>query len=346
MEDAALQIQLLKSLFKGREDVFALRWEKANKSGYMPAYSYDPYMYRLHKQKGGNFTDYKDKTYLELNDFQLSKHLNGQSTIGIYPLLKDNTSWFIVADFDKGDWKKQSQKAVVALKDKGISSYLERSRSGNGGHVWIFFEQPYPAINSRKLILSLFEQAGVFSIFNKNTSFDRLFPNQDYLSGKGFGNLIALPLQGTNLSKGNSCFVNPETFNAYPNQWGFISKIERVSISLLDDIYNQSKALISRPTASGNESDRSTKLQITLTNCITLDKLSLQPTILNFLREQLNFYNSEFIVKKKMGKSTWKTERYFNLIEEKDNSIEIPSGFIGNLIRFCKQKILRISFLI
>ncbi|NQX85443.1 MAG: hypothetical protein HRT67_06000 [Flavobacteriaceae bacterium] len=94
MEDATLQIQLLKSLFKGREDVFALRWEKTNKSGYMPAYSYDPYMYRLYKQKGGTFKDYKDKTYLKLNDYQLSKHLKGEQFIGIYPLLKDNTSWF------------------------------------------------------------------------------------------------------------------------------------------------------------------------------------------------------------------------------------------------------------
>ncbi len=87
MEDAALQIQLLKSLFKGREDVFALRWEKANKSGYMPAYSYDPYMYRLHKQRGGTFKDYKDKTCLKLDDYQLSKHLKGDHFIGIYPLL-------------------------------------------------------------------------------------------------------------------------------------------------------------------------------------------------------------------------------------------------------------------
>src|SRR5690606_21031402 len=95
------KLNLFKSLFKGREDVFAIRWEKAKKSGYMPAYHYDPYMYRLHKMKGGTFKDYKDKTYLPLTDQQLLKHFNGEQLIGIYPLLQGNTSWFIAADFDK-----------------------------------------------------------------------------------------------------------------------------------------------------------------------------------------------------------------------------------------------------
>ena len=95
------QIQIFKSVFKGRKDVFAIRWEKGNKSGYMPAYIYDPYMYRAHKAKGGTFQNYSDKSYLELTDSEIAKHLEGIQHIGIYPLLTDNTSWFIVADFDK-----------------------------------------------------------------------------------------------------------------------------------------------------------------------------------------------------------------------------------------------------
>src|SRR5665647_2587672 len=107
-EHLSNQIQLFKYVFKGREDVFAVRWEKParsgggeNKSGYMPAYFYDPYMYRVHKIKGGTFQNYKDKTYLKLTDKEITKHLNGEQLIGIYPLLSDNSSWFIVADFDK-----------------------------------------------------------------------------------------------------------------------------------------------------------------------------------------------------------------------------------------------------
>lgn len=122
-------------------------------------------------------------------DEQLIKHLNGEQLIGIYPLLKDNTSCFLVANFDKENCIEQCQAFIKLCKEKNIPAYLERSRSGKGSHVWIFFEQPYPAIKSRKIFISLLEQAGIFSIFDKSSSFDRLFPNQDFLSGKGFGNL-------------------------------------------------------------------------------------------------------------------------------------------------------------
>ncbi len=145
------KLNLFKSLFKGREDVFAIRWEKSKKSGYMPAYHYDPYMYRLHKMKGGTFKDYKDKTYLPLTDQQLLKHFNGEQLIGIYPLLQDNTSWFIAADFDKENWADECRTFINICKEHGIPSYLERSRSGKGGHVWIFFDKPYPATRSRKI---------------------------------------------------------------------------------------------------------------------------------------------------------------------------------------------------
>ena len=209
-------INLFKSVFKGREDVFAVRWEKGNKSGYMPACPFDPYFYRMHKSKDGNFND---KTYLTLTNNEIEKHLNGQKFIGVYPLLKDNTSWFIAADFDKENWEKECLSFINACKDNGIPVYLERSRSGKGGHVWIFFEKPYPAIKSRKIIISILEKSGVFSMFDKSSSFDRLFPNQNSLSGKGFGNLIALPLNKETWSKCNNCFLDTETFQAYSDQW-------------------------------------------------------------------------------------------------------------------------------
>jgi hypothetical protein len=107
--------------------------------------------------------------------------------------LKDNTTWFIAADFDKQNWTEECLLFLKACAENGIPAYLERSKSGEGGHVWIFFEKPYPAIRSRKLLTTLLEQVGIFSVFDKGSSFDRLFPNQDFLSGKGLGNLIALP---------------------------------------------------------------------------------------------------------------------------------------------------------
>lgn len=334
------KLALFGSLFKGREDVFALRWEKENKKGYMPAYSYDPYMYRLHKQKGGSFQNYKDKTYLKLDDIQIKKHLEGKQSIGIYPLLKDNTSKFIVADFDKEGWQEQTKKAISICEEFDIPAYLERSRSGNGGHVWIFFDVPYPAIKSRKILMELFEQVGVFSVFDKNNSFDRLFPNQDFLSGKGLGNLIALPLQGEAIKKQNACFINPETLKPYDNQWQFFKEIKRVNIKHLDAVFEK---LFGSNTVTTILQPQN--FQIKLKNSVSLNRNGLPLKVITFLKEQLNFYNSEYAIKKNSGLSTWKTERYFKLIDEKEGSIDIPRGFIGRLIRFCKQNSIDYTFL-
>ena len=243
-EELSNQIQIFKSVFKGRDDVFAVRWEKparpsggGNKNGYMPVYFYDPYMYRAHKMKGGTFQNYTDKKYLKLTDKEIEKHLIGEQLIGIYPLLKDNTSHFIVADFDEANWIDDARKFLKACNEKNIPAYLERSRSGNGGHVWIFFEQPYPAIRSRKFFISILEQSGAFSIFDKSSSFDRLFPNQDFLSGKGLGNLIALPLFKKTFEQGNSCFIDANTLQPIKEQFEFLKNIKRISVSELDKLY-------------------------------------------------------------------------------------------------------------
>lgn len=134
------QLKIFKSLFKGREDVFARRWEKGDKGGYMPAYRFDPYRYRLHQAKGGTFQNYGEKEYLPFTEEQIIKHLEGSQLIGIYPLLKDNTSWFIAADFDKTTWIDDCRKFISTCNERSIPAYLERSRSGKGGHVWIFIK--------------------------------------------------------------------------------------------------------------------------------------------------------------------------------------------------------------
>src|SRR5690554_5552350 len=213
------EIEIVRQLFKGREDVFAVRWEKGNKSGYMPAYSFDPYHYRVHKANGGTFQSYEHKSYRPLSDEEIRKHLIGHQQIGVYPLLLNDATWFLAADFDEKDWQIQAVKFVNACKDHKIPAYLERSRSGNGGHVWIFFDRPYAAKRSRQLFLHILESCGAFSRFDKGSSFDRLFPNQDARSSKGFGNLIALPLYLPTLQEGNSSFVDPETLEPFPDQW-------------------------------------------------------------------------------------------------------------------------------
>jgi len=344
------KIQLFRSLFNGRDDVFARRWEIAanspsgkTKSGYMPAYFYDPYRYKAHRMKGGTFQTYTDKKYLPLTDDQLTKHLNGEQLIGLYPLLPDNTSWFIVADFDEQNWVADSQKFLNCCDTKNIPAYLERSRSGNGGHVWIFFSQPYTAIKSRKIILSLLTESGAISTFDKNSSFDRVFPNQDKLSGKGLGNLIALPLHKPALDEGNSCFINPNTLMPFPDQWSFLAEIEKVSISQLDEVYN-SIAAAGNNKEKINSTGGNNELTVSLDNALRLNRSAIPMTLINFIREELNFANSAFIIKKKTGKNTFGTERYFRFIEETENEVVLPRGFTGKLLRFCKDAGITYAF--
>ena len=333
------RLSLYKSLFSGREDVFALRWEKNNKSNYMPAYSFDPHRYRLHQVKGGTFQNFPDKTYLPLTDEQLIKHLKGEQVIGLYPLLKDNTSWFIAADFDEADWVNECRMFIKVCEEHDIPAYLERSRSGKGGHVWIFFEEPYEAFRSRKIILSLLQKVGIISVFDKNSSFDRLFPNQDYLSKKGFGNLIALPLNKLSLNNGNSCFINPDTLQPFDDQWAFLKTVTRITTSQLNHIYNEqsgqdepSTGLFQKtPTVPG-------KLAIILNSQIQISRTGLPAALIAFLKDELNFANNEYQVKKNINKNTFGIKRYFKLLSETSESIIIPRGFIGRLLRFCKEQ--------
>jgi superfamily II DNA or RNA helicase len=331
------QIKLFRSLFNGRQDAFAIRWEKGDKSGYMPSYQFDPYHYRIHKAKGGTLANYPEKTLQPLTDEQIKRHLFGEQLIGIYPLLLNNTSHFIAADFDGDNWLDEARKFIQACAAANLPVYLERSRSGNGGHVWLFFSEAYPAFKSRKIFLSLLQSTGIFSVFDKDSSFDRLFPNQDSQSGKGLGNLIALPLFKKSLDQGNSCFVNPVTTEAHPDQWEFLKGIKLVNTTQLDKLLGSFAPSIEVKTSG--------TLTIRLSNKVALNRNAVPLTLINFIKEELNFTSSEFLIKKKLGKNTWGIARNFKLVEEDGNQVFIPRGFIGKLLRFCKDQNIANNFL-
>jgi hypothetical protein len=177
-------------------------------------------------------------------------------------------------------------------------------------------------------------------MFDKSSSFDRLFPNQDFLSGKGLGNLIALPFYKPTFEKGNNCFVNSESFEPITDQWDFLQKIKRVSTNHLDKIYNGFKLC----EESNAPIFTSGKLNISLKNNVKLSRIGLTPILINFLKEELNFANSEFFIKKKLGRNTFKTTRYFKLVEESECEIFIPRGSIGKLLRFCKESKIEFEF--
>jgi superfamily II DNA or RNA helicase len=203
--------------------------------------------------------------------------------------------------------------------------------------VWIFFEQPYPAGKSRRVFIHLLEKAGVFSVFDKSSSFDRLFPNQDKLSGKGLGNLIALPLHKTSWENGNSCFIDPDTLVALDDQWGFLANIKRVGVAALNSIYAGLETSAGR-TPAGALHTTPGEVSIILDHEVRIGRAGIPGLLIDFLKTEFNFANSEFIIKKNAGRNTWGTERFFRAIRETDDEVVVPRGSIGKLIRFCREQ--------
>ena len=318
------KLAIYKAIFRGRTGAFPRRWEKNGKSGWTPAYSFDWNEFNAHRARGGTIKDFKDKTLLPLTDSVLLNHLLGKETAGVYPILEDNTSYFIAADFDEAEWKSDSKKLVDKCAELGIKAYTEISRSGNGCHVWIFFDSTYPCWKSRAILLELIRKIFGYSEFAKEISFDRLFPNQDTITDGGFGNLIALPLQGERVAQGASLFCDPAIFVSHPNQWEFLMTIHKHTVKELDSAHD---ALFSNSDADPQQSNISS-LKILLDGAIRIKKQGLPSGISTFIREELNLSNNEYVAKKRMGKSVFGTEKYFNLIHDNNDELMLPRGFL------------------
>jgi hypothetical protein len=273
--------------------------EKEGKSGYMPAYKIDWTDYHKYKSSGGSFKDYSKKEYQPLTDEVILQHLQGVETIGIYPLLEDNTSFFIAADFDESNWKESILKLYTVCSRLKIPSSIERSRSGQGGHLWIFFEENLPAEKTRKMMFDLLREASIISPFDKEPSFDRLFPNQDFHSGKGMGNLIALPLNGKALVNFNSAFLNPEDMLPYNNQIEAIKSFRKLTSndfkSIYEKIFNEK---VEDFFKSRFDATSRSVLEIQINGQIYIKRLHLNRKLIEFIRENLNFLNSDYLIKK------------------------------------------------
>ena len=216
------RVQLFQSLFQGRDDVYAIRWEsQKGRSGYSPACAneWDPLLCNKPCSKCPN------AKHIPLSREALHDHLLGKVTIGVYPLCKDETCYFLAADFDKADWEEDTKAFLNTCRDMKVPAALERSRSGKGGHVWIFFSETISAKIARQLGSALLTRTMESRHKLGLDSYDRFFPNQDTMPKGGFGNLIALPLQHKPRQKNNSVFVD-DALHPYPDQWDFLANIQ------------------------------------------------------------------------------------------------------------------------
>jgi len=354
------KVKLFRSLFRGREDVYAMRWEGRNgKTGYSPAYR-KVWSNPLQRKPD------EPKEYFPLTDQVIHDHLTGKLTAGVYPLLTDETCWFLAADFDKASWQDDVRAFLQTCSDWKISAAFERSRSGHGGHIWIFFDTPLPAGLARKLGAAILTRTMERRHQLGLDSYDRLFPSQDTMPKGGFGNLIALPLQQIPRSHGNSVFLDAG-FNPYPDQWAFLSGFQQMSRaeieSIVSDAERSSEIIGVRCSVTDEDSAEDPwtlppsrkkkdkpitgplpeKVRIVHSNLVYVEKEGLPSAMLNRLHRLAAFQNPEFYRAQAMRLSTFGKPRVIRCAEEFPRHVALPRGCLDETVSLFKSHSIKVE---
>jgi len=342
--DTQSKVALFRSLFKGRTDIYPLRWEsKGGKSGYAPACGNEwrPGICEKPRIKCG---DCHQRQLLEVNDNVIFRHLAGAVVVGVYPLLKDDTCFFLAADFDESEWRDDVRAFAASCHALGVPVTLEISRSGNGAHAWIFFEDKVLASDARRLGAAIISHACERTRQLSLSSYDRLFPNQDTMPKGGFGNLIALPLQKRARAQQNSVFVDAD-LTPYDDQWTYLANLQRMDPAriypiITDAIGNRDPVAVAyiddeenaQPWKDqGSQSQKlncplPTTLSITLANLIYFEKAQLPQPLSNQLIRLAAFQNPEFYKAQAMRLSVWNKPRVIGCAQNFPNHIALPRG--------------------
>ena len=345
---------------RGRNDVYALRYENRNagKSGYSKQ-CINLWKYGVCPKKNNNrFPCRECSNFIpkQLNSKVIEAHLKGEKddfsdVVGLYPVFSDNTCYFIVFDFDDHEddednngWKQDVDLLRRICEINKIPYLVERSRSGKGGHVWIFFSEPIDAALARKFGFALLNK-GMDNVTMKSFKYyDRIIPTQDAITDGGYGNLIALPLQGRAIEKGNSAFVDDD-FNAYEDQWEKLFSTKRLSKSELQT-YIDKWSIDDKKEYTDDEKpwDRSEDfypedingiLEIILADRVYIRKTNLEPRLQNRIRRLALLSNPAYYKNIALGKSNYNETRFIYLGEDDNDYICLPRGVLDELKQRC-----------
>jgi len=355
---------LFRSLFRGREDVYPRRFEsmKTGKKGYQPVCR-NEWVSGICEKPKVRCEDCAHRELLPITDIVVRNHLQGfdphdrsgrDFTIGVYPMLTDESCWFLAVDFDKASWQKDARAFLETCLLLNVPAALERSRSGSGGHVWIFITEPVPAALARQMGAILLTQTLEHRPEIGLDSYDRFFPSQDTLPRGGFGNLIALPLQKKPRENGNSVFVD-EQFILYPDQWAFLATLRRMSQSDIEAVVKraekQDELLGIRLPVVDEDNDHPwavppsrkrknapvigplpEQLDLVLENQIYVPKADLTPSLRNRLIRLAAFQNPEFYQAQGMRLSTFGKPRIISCCEDFPKHLGLPRGCMDELL--------------
>ena len=344
------KVKIFMEVFKGRTDVYAKRYtsKKTGKTGYSPACRNEFSKYKCDKPRV-KCNECPFRELIPLTEDIILKHLRGEITIGIYPLLPGDLCNFLAIDFDKKTYEKDVAEFWSICDKFDIPVYVERSRSGNGAHVWIFFEESISAKIARKMGNILLSKTMEKSSLNLD-SYDRLFPNQDTMPKGGFGNLIALPFQGECSKSGNTVFVN-KYFEVQENQLDILLNIRKMKSNEVYEFVDKYKQDdYEEPNATQDiEDDEIPKkenikdtifmnnVECILDNQIYIKKLKLLPNEITYLKRLASFTNPEFYEKQKLRLPIYKIPRIISCFEEDERFLILPRGCIDKIKGVCEK---------
>ncbi|MDR2173871.1 MAG: DEAD/DEAH box helicase family protein [Burkholderiales bacterium] len=355
------KIALFRRLFRGRTDVYPIRWEsKTNgKSGYAPACA-NEWRARICEKPRVKCGDCAHRILLPLTDEVIYQHLAGDHTIGVYPLLEDDSCHFLAVDFDETEWRDDARAFIQSCDELGVPAALEISRSGQGAHAWIFFANAIPAHDARRLGASIISHTCARTRQLKLTSYDRMFPNQDTMPKGGFGNLIALPFQKKSREKGFSVFVSAE-LQPYPDQWSFLASItpmpvcdvEPTTLQTTGGVHPLDVSFIDeedfvtpwkqRSTPARLTGEMPSSLTVTLANQIYFEKGQLPQALANRLIRLAAFQNPAFYQAQAMRMSVWDKPRIIGCAENYPKHIALPRGCFDAVSELLKDNGVRLD---
>jgi len=343
------RIRLFQSLFKGREDVFARRWfsKTTGKSGYQPV-CINEWKQGICDKKKYRCVICPNRNFAPLTTQDMYRHLEGKDeyccdVVGLYAIMQDNNCAFLCADFDDKNCKygyKEDVLAYVGVCREWLIPYaIERSRSGNGAHVWIFFEAPLPASKARRLGNAILTEAMTRNGQMSFNSYDRFFPNQDYLPEGGFGNLVALPLQGQARRKENSVFVDND-FLVYKDQWAFLYNLKKIQESTIDQLLrlhyqeelgklsmsSENKPWVTPLPQNITQEDFHAKVEIIKADKLYIPLKAVSAKVLNHLKRIAAFKNPEFYSKQALRLSTYAIPRIISCFDITNEYLAMPRG--------------------
>jgi len=324
----AQKIQIFKSLFIVREDVYAKHWISKDgvKSGYAPV-----------------TRTFRGSDYIAITDNVIQRHLEGKIRLGSYAIVSQVMTTFLAIDLDKASFIEDARAIVKVANNLELSPLVEVSKSGNGIHIWFFFTTQVRAVDVRRLGDLLITKAMDIAIGIDMSSYDRLFPTQDFVPPDALGNLIALPLHYASRQENKTVFIDIDTMQVFPDQWKLLRSVDKITPSKLSFLLKEyfmysttEETLMPWEVKKRVPIVFPKQTKAVLYEALYIEKIALSKTLVNHIKRMASFVNPEFYIRQSLRKSTYNTPRIISLFEQNERYIIVPRGLTEKIKKYFK----------